>query len=98
MADENPTDQGAAGVVPDPHKEDLSDQSIVLLLVLANFPTQLRLSDLMREITDDSGDFQERDRVERAVRDLVAAGLIFRSEAVVLPTRSALRFQEILGG
>jgi hypothetical protein len=98
MADENPTDQGAAGVVPDPRKEDLNDQGVVLILVLDNFPTQLRVSDLVREITDDSGDFQERDRVERAMRDLVAAGLLFRCEALVLPTRSAIRFHELQGG
>jgi hypothetical protein len=37
------------------------------------------------------------DAIERAVRDLVGVGLLFRSEGLVLPTRAALRFNEILG-
>jgi hypothetical protein len=32
-----------------------------------------------------------------AVRDLVGVGLLFRSDGLVLPTRAALRFNEILG-
>ena len=66
------------------------------MLVLSNYPTQLRLSELVREFTDDSDDFRERDRVERAVRELVAAGLLFRCESLVLPTRAALWFEYIL--
>ena len=96
MADENPTDQGPPASSPIPASRDLNDQGVVLILVLDYFPTQLRVSDLVREITDDSTDFMERDRVERAVRDLVGAGLLFRCESLVLPTRSAIRFNEVL--
>jgi hypothetical protein len=52
---------------------------------------------LVREITAGSTDFAEGDRIERAVRDLVGVGLLFRGEGAVLPTRAALRFNEILG-
>jgi hypothetical protein len=76
--------------------QDLRDQGVVLIHVLSIYPTQLRLSELIRELTDGSGDFAERDRIERAVRDLSGAGLLFRCEGVVLPTRAALRFNQIL--
>ena len=76
--------------------QDRHDQGIVLVHVVDAYPTQLRLSDLVRELTDDSEDFAERDRIERAVRDLVAVGLLFRCDGLVLPTRAALRFNEVL--
>lgn len=76
--------------------QDLHDQGVVLIHVLSMYPTHLRLSDLIRELTDGSGDFAERDRIERAVRELSGAGLLFRCEGLVLPTRAALRFNQIL--
>ena len=42
-------------------------------------------------------DFAQRDAIERAVRDLVGVGLLFRSDGLILPTRAGLRFNEILG-
>ncbi len=47
----------------------------------------------MSETPEDPG---ERDDVEQAVRDLAAAGLLHRSGAFVLPTRAALRFEELV--
>jgi hypothetical protein len=79
-----------------PDAQDTQDQGSVLLHVLTTYPTHLRLSELVLEITAGSSEFDARDRVERAVRDLVGAGLLFRCEALVLPTRSAIRFNEIL--
>ena len=76
--------------------QDRQDQGLVLAHVIDVFPSQLRVSDLVRELTDDSGDFAERDGIERAARELVRAGLLFRCEGLVLPTRAALRFQEVL--
>ena len=76
--------------------QDLHGQGVVLIHVLTIYPTHLRLSELVREITAGSTDFAEGDRIERAVRDLVGVGLLFRSDGLVLPTRAALRFNEIL--
>jgi hypothetical protein len=76
--------------------QDLHDQGVVLIHVLSIYPTHLRLLELVRELTDGSEVFAEGDRVERAVRDLVAVGLLFRCEGLVLPTRAALRFNEVL--
>ena len=76
---------------------DIHDQGVVLIHVLTIYPTHLRLLELIREITAGSADFAEGDRIERAVRELIGFGLLFRCEGVVLPTRAALRFNEILG-
>jgi hypothetical protein len=77
--------------------QDLHDQGVVLIHVLTIYPTHLRLLELIREITAGAADFTEGDRIERAVRELIGFGLLFRCEGLVLPTRAALRFNEILG-
>ena len=89
MADQNPTGMGASEP-PSPAAEDLRDQALVLGQVLFHWPLQLALDDLLREIVADLGIADDPDRIERAVRDLAAAGLLHRCAALVLPTRAAL--------
>ena len=72
--------------------EDIKDRARVLLEVLDLYPETLTLDELVRELTVDSVEFQERDRVQRAVRDLIAGGLIHRVGDLVLPTRAAVNF------
>jgi hypothetical protein len=95
MADQDSMDRGASSPRSNAAQE-LHDQGVVLIHVLSIYPTHLRLLELVRELTDDSGDFSEGDRIERAVRDLIGVGLFFRCEGLVLPTRAALRFHQIL--
>ncbi len=76
-------------------EEDRACEAAVLHLVLALHPTPLTLADLVRDLG--GGDFSQRDGVERAVRDLVGSGLLHRSQALVLPSRAALRFEELSG-
>ena len=71
--------------------EDAALESAVLQQVLALHPATVTLEELARELRE-----EDRDAMERAVRDLAAAGLLHRSEALVLPTRAALRFDELL--
>lgn len=78
-----------------PAAEDLMNERAVLVHVIDTFPTTLRLSDVIREMGG-SDDFSKHDGVERAVRELVKGGLLFRCESVVLPTRTALRAYELL--
>ena len=75
--------------------EDQNDQRTILVHVIEALPTALRLSDLIREVGDPE-DFAKRDAVERAVRDLVKGGLMFRCENAVLPTRQAVLAYELL--
>lgn len=79
-----------------PADEDAVTESAVLQQILAFHPTQVTVAELVREIAGDSTGFAERDAVERAVRDLTGAGLLHRHHAFVVPTRAALRFNELL--
>jgi hypothetical protein len=80
-----------------PGAEDATIEAAVLRQLLALHPIQLTLGDLQREIAGEPEDFAPADAVARAVRDLAAAGLAHRNGDVVLPSRAALRFDELLG-
>jgi hypothetical protein len=75
-------------------EEDRRCEAAVLHYVLALHPTPLTLADIVRELGGND-DFGQRDAVERAVRDLTGCGLLHRSEALVLPSHAALRFEEL---
>ncbi|HEX6752590.1 MAG TPA: hypothetical protein VF093_03265 [Solirubrobacterales bacterium] len=70
--------------------DDAATESAVLQLALALHPTSLSFEELVRELGDD------RDAVERAVADLTGAGLLHRKGPFVVPTRAALRFDELM--
>lgn len=76
-------------------KQDIHDQGVVLLQVLALHPAQLTIAELIREIIAGAAEFEEGDRFERAARDLVAAGLLRFGAGAVLPTRAALHFDRL---
>jgi hypothetical protein len=78
-------------------EEDRAHESAVLQHVLALHPAATTVEELVRELDPDRDSFARRDAVERAVRDLTGAGLLHRGESLVLPTRAALRFDELLG-
>lgn len=79
-----------------PAAEDAATEAAVLQQILIDHPAQITLGELVRELAADSTDFAERDAIERAVRDLAGAGLLHRHDAFVVPTRAALRFNELL--
>jgi hypothetical protein len=70
--------------------EDAQAQHAVLAVVLDQHPALLTLYELAREISHN-----ERDGIERAIRDLIGAGLLRCEGASVLPTRAALHFDQI---
>jgi hypothetical protein len=74
--------------------EDEGVESVVLRQLLDLHPTQLTLTELVREIGGGGG-FAERDAIRRAVRDLAAVGLLHQGDEFVTPTRAALRFSEL---
>jgi predicted transcriptional regulator len=71
-------------------ENDAAMESALLQQVLALHPTAVTVEELTRELGE------ERDDVDRAVRDLVATGLLHQSESLVLPSRAALRFDELM--
>jgi predicted transcriptional regulator len=81
-----------------PAEDDAYVEAAVLRQLLALHPVQLTADELLRELDIDPTDFARRDAVERAVRDLAAAGLAHRLEDFVVPSRAALRFDELVGG
>lgn len=76
--------------------EDEGVESAVLQQLLDLHPTQLTLEELAREFGVGRNDFAAHDAIERAVRDLSGAGLLHSGEEFVVPTRAALRFNELL--
>jgi DNA-binding MarR family transcriptional regulator len=61
----------------------------LLMLLLRNGPGQLTSHELTRELQETP------DAVEHAIDALVGAGLVRREGALVLPTRAAVRFDEL---
>jgi hypothetical protein len=78
-----------------PHEEDDRDQEAIMALVIAEHPIQLTVSELVRQMVPNEAPFNESDRIERGVRDLVGIGLMHRSGDTIRPTRAALRFNHL---
>jgi predicted transcriptional regulator len=76
--------------------EDEAVESAVLFQLLDLHPARLTLEELKRELGADREGFAGRDALERAVRDLAAAGLLYRETEFVEPTRAAVRYNELL--
>ena len=76
--------------------EDDGVEAAVLRQLLLLHPTQMTLEELVVDVAADPESFAERDAVERAVRDLARAGLVHRSGEFAVPSRAALRFDELL--
>lgn len=84
--------------IRDPAQEDATVEAAVLRQVLELHPLQITFEELLRDVAGEPGDFAQRDAVERAVRELAAAGLLHRNHDFVLPSRAALRFDHLFGG
>lgn len=82
--------------IRNPAAEDRAIEAAVLRQLLALYPVQLTLEELTREIAGGEGGFAVEDAVARAVGELAAAGLVHRNGEVVLPSRAALRLDELL--
>lgn len=81
-----------------PVEEDSVMERAVLQQLLVLHPLQITVEELLREMAVDPENFAERDAIERAVRELAAAGLLRRPGDLAVPSRAALRFDELLGG
>jgi hypothetical protein len=70
-------------------RDDLRTQAAVITLILAEHPTLLTLNDVLMEMSG------RGDAVSRAVRDLIAVGLLRQEGGSVLATRAALAFDRL---
>jgi hypothetical protein len=94
MADSNPTDCGPLDAAS-PAAKDAQAEYVVLAFLLDDHPNQLTVPEVSWALNADTGGFDSRDAVERAVRELVGAGLLHCRDAFVLPTRAALYFERL---
>jgi hypothetical protein len=91
MADTNPTDR--APLDPSsPVVEDRRTESAVLSFLLNEHPTRLTVDELILVLHADPERGDPEDAGSRAVRELVAAGLVHREGRFLAPTRAALYF------
>jgi hypothetical protein len=93
MAETNPTDCDRNPAHPS--ADDAKTERVVLAFLLEEHPSQLTIPELSRGLNAHPGGFSSDDAVERAVRELVGAGLLYCQGAFVLPTRAALYFTRL---
>lgn len=94
MADANPTDCAERDLCR-PGAEDTKAERVVLAFLLEEHPSQLTIPEVSLALNTDPGGFSSVDAVERAVRELVGAGLLYCHGRFVLPTRAALYFARL---
>jgi hypothetical protein len=91
MAETYPTDRALS----DPAAEDAKAERAVLAFLLDEHPAQLTIPELSLALNAHPGSFESEDAVERAVRELVGAGLLRCQGGFVVPTRAALYVERL---
>ncbi|MBS1860989.1 MAG: hypothetical protein JSS68_04685 [Actinobacteria bacterium] len=89
MADENPMGRAPHGR-PSAAAQDRRTESYVLALLLEEHPTRLTIEELALVLHADPERGDPGNAAERAVRELVGAGLLHREGRFLAPTRAAL--------
>jgi hypothetical protein len=92
MATPDPTDRG---LVPDPSTPADADRKVewaVLAYLLDEHPDQFTIPEVSRVMNQGKTGFGNEDTVERAIRQLVGAGLLHCCGGFILPTRAALYY------
>lgn len=97
MADANPTDCAERDPAC-PAAQDAKAERAVLAFLVSEHPNQLTVAEVSWVLNDGLVEFETEDAVERAVRELVGAGLLRCSDGFVLPTRAALYFARLEEG
>ena len=92
MADQNPTAPSATDA-----DDDLQDQALVLDRLLVHSPTHMQARDLECELQLGEDEFEQRDRIDRAIAQLHWAGLALRCGPAIVPTRAALHYHLLSG-
>ena len=96
MADQNPKGPGTAEPITIADRDHRAHAE-ALRKVLSIYPETITLDELTRELTVASREFAEHDRVQHAVRELVAGGLLHLcADDLVLPTRAAVNYSRLL--
>jgi len=94
MSCDNPTDRGLLDPST-PASEDRKVEWAVLDYLLDEHPDRFTIPEVSRAMNASETDFDGEDAVERAIRDLVGAGLLHCCGGFVVPTRAALYYQRL---
>ncbi len=98
-----------AAAYAEPHQDHLPDgltltavqdeeaERVVLEFLLDQHPAQLTIPEVSRALNVVPGSFATEDAVERAIRELDAAGLIHCQAGFAIPTIAALYFARLWG-
>lgn len=90
------TDDGLAAETRSPAElDDNMHQEAVLGHLLYLYPAKLTKEEVIRELSVASEDFGTLDAYERAIRDLIATGLVHQHGKFLTPSRAAVRGEEI---
>ncbi len=77
--------------------QDEEAERVVLEFLLDRHPAQLTIPEVSRALNAVPGSFATEDAVERAIRELDAAGLIHCQAGFAIPTIAALYFARLWG-
>lgn len=86
-----------SGTAP-PAMQDAKAERTVLAFLIEEHPNQLTVPEVSWALDQGSAEFEAKDAVERAVRELVGAGLLRCADGFVVPTRAALYFARLENG
>jgi len=75
--------------------EDRKWQGVVLSYILSQHPHQLTEREIIRALVGERPTFDQKDAVERAIEEIVRAGIARRCESLVLLTHTAMRVFEL---
>ncbi len=78
-----------------PSVQDAKTEGGLLGVILEEHPALLTISELSLAVNRGPGDFSAADAVERAICNLVGAGLLYIACGLVLPTRAARYFADL---
>jgi hypothetical protein len=94
MANENPTHSVECATALPAH-QDAKAEHVVLAFLLDEHPATLTIPEVSQALNAVPDSFATLDAVERAVVQLVGAGLLHCENGFVLPTRAALYFARL---
>jgi hypothetical protein len=81
-----------------PAAQDAKAERAVLAFLIGEHPNQLTVAEVSWALNNGSIEFEAEDAVERAIRELVGAGLLRCADGFVLPTRAAVYFARLEEG
>lgn len=91
-------DQPTRGSGPSPAEIDDQLRGVVLTHLLDAYPAPFTVEELVAELSSPYSERDQRDDIQRAVRDLSCSGLVHFGPVFVWPTRSAVQAGMLLVG